>query len=126
MSRVLVVEDDELVRGVVVAQLPRAGHKIREVETAERALALLDDGARPDIAVLDVGLPSMSGLTLLGQIRSRVDDPKFPAVFLSGKIEPDDIAAGRELGCTYLTKPFVASALVSAIERSLREPADTW
>ena len=125
VSRVIVVEDNELVRDVVVAHLRRAGHRTREAGSAEDALRLVAGDAPPDIAVLDVGLPTMDGLTLLGALRRRLDDPAFPAVFLSAKVEQPDIDAGRRLGCVYLTKPFVGSALLSAIERSLPQP-DTW
>jgi CheY-like chemotaxis protein len=45
----------------------------------------------------------------------------LPAVFLSARVQPEDIERGRSLGATYLTKPFVASALLNAVERALAE-----
>lgn len=123
MARVLVVEDDEMVRGVVAAQLRRGGHRVLDTASAEQALAALDERAAPDVAVVDLGLPAMDGFEFVSALRERPQFGDLPVIFLSSRIEPEQIAEGRRLGDVYLTKPFVASALLSAIDRSLPEPA---
>lgn len=78
----------------------------------------------PDAAVLDLLMPEMSGLELLTAIRQ---DPAYlttPAIFLSGRVQLDDVTAGRAMGATYLTKPVILSALANAIEDAL-EPTAT-
>ena len=123
MARVLIVEDDEDVRGVVTARLKQAGHRVVSAATAAAALALVGERGAPEVAVLDVSLPDTSGLELLQRLRDQSGVSRLPAVFLSGRVEPADISAGRALSAQYLTKPFVASALLSAIERALATEA---
>ena len=64
-------------------------------------------------------MPVLNGLELLVALRECTDMPDLPAVFLSGRVEPEDVAAGRALGAVYLTKPYVANALNNAIEALL-------
>ena len=129
MAKVLVVEDDMDIRGLVENRLRRHGHRVVSVGSGEEALATIAERGVPDVAVLDVVMPGMSGLDLLRTLR---DDPGtcgLPAVFLSGRILESDIDAGRALGATYLTKPLVLSALVEAVAQATAGPvgADaTW
>lgn len=119
MTRVLLVEDDPDLRAMVEVRLRRLGHLVVSVGSALEALEVLTGRGVPDVLVLDVLMPGMSGLDLLVRLRQ---DPAFatlPAVFLSGRVLPEDIAAGRALGATYLTKPVVITALAAAIEQSL-------
>jgi DNA-binding response OmpR family regulator len=68
-------------------------------------------------------MPGLSGLELLVALRARTDLQRLPAIFLSARILPSDIAAGRALGASYLTKPFVAPALMAAVTAAL-EPEE--
>lgn len=129
MAKVLVVEDDPDIRGLVETRLRRQGHRVVSAASAEEALAVLAEKGAPEVVVLDVLLPGASGLDLLRSIRSDEATAHVPAVFLSGRIEEADIEAGRALGATYLTKPLVLSALVSAVDTAVaQEPAAaaTW
>lgn len=129
-TKVLVVDDDPGVRLLVVRRLKQAGYRVRDASDAGEALMWIVAHGAPDVVVLDVGMPEVDGFELLSRIRDQVDQPELPAVFLSGQVESEDITKGRSLGATYLTKPFVASALLSAIERLLaaRDTAfgDDW
>ena len=121
MARILVVDDDADIVRLVVRRLQNANHRVHGVQSAAEASALVAAKGTPDVVVLDVDMPEMDGLELLGQLREQSASPELPAIFLSGRMRPDDIAAGRELGATYLTKPFVANALIGAIDAILEE-----
>ncbi|HVE91984.1 MAG TPA: response regulator, partial [Actinomycetota bacterium] len=104
MAKVLVVDDDPDVLNLVTTQLRQAGHQVNGVGSPSEALDLIGSRGAPDVAVLDINMPEMNGLELLKAIRER-HEPNLPAVFLSAKVTPEDIAAGKAMGATYLTKP---------------------
>lgn len=120
MSKLLVVDDDPDILALVQLRLQRAGHKVVGAASGAEALAIVAERGAPDLAVLDVSMPGMSGLELLSTLREQ-QAKDLPAVFLSARVQPEDIERGRSLGATYLTKPFVASALLNAVERALVE-----
>ncbi len=103
---------------LVQSQLRRNGHQVIGASSAQEALDSAADKGAPEVVVLDVGLPDMDGLELLKTLRERLESPDLAGIFLTGHVEEEDVQAGRALGATYLTKPFVASALLAAIERS--------
>jgi CheY-like chemotaxis protein len=119
MARILVVDDDPDLRELVEFRLRKAGHEVLGAGSGESALAAVVTRGRPDLAVLDVAMPGMSGLELLTVLRRQTDLQELPAIFLSARILPSDIAAGRALGASYLTKPFVAPALMAAVATAL-------
>ncbi len=119
MAQILVVDDDLDLRGLLDVRLRKAGHQVLAAADGARALALVQEHGAPDLAVLDVMMPGMSGLELLVELRRRDGLERLPAIFLSARILPADIAAGRALGATYLTKPFVAPALIGAVSAAL-------
>jgi CheY-like chemotaxis protein len=121
MSRLLVVDDDPVVLNLVQIRLKTGGHRVISASDPDEALRVVEERGLPDVAVLDVSLPGMSGLELLAQLRERPGAEQLPAIFLSARVEPRDIDAGRALGAAYLTKPFVASALLAAVDRVLEE-----
>ncbi|HVF79056.1 MAG TPA: response regulator [Solirubrobacteraceae bacterium] len=125
MPNILVVDDDGDLRGLVDFRLRKAGHQVLVAVDGPSALALVEEHGAPALAILDVVMPGMSGLELLVELREREGLQNLPAIFLSARILPEDIARGRELGATYLTKPFVAPALMAAVAASLG-PADGW
>lgn len=127
MAKVLVVEDDADMRMLLEVRLRRSGHLVVSACSGEEALTVLAERGAPDIAVLDVKMPGMSGLELLRLLKATPAYASLPAVFLSGRVEPAEIAEGRALGATFLTKPIVVTALNSAIDRVLEPaPTGTW
>lgn len=125
MARILVVDDDPDLRELVEFRLRKTGHTVLSAPDGAGALAIVDERGAPDLAILDVMMPGMDGLELLVALRARDGLAALPAIFLSARILPADIQAGRALGATYLTKPFVAPALISAVTAALA-PADPW
>lgn len=117
MARVLVVDDDEDIRGLVSMRLKAAGHRVVAVGDGNKALALVEERGLPEVAVLDVSMPGMDGFQLLAALRE-LGGKDVRVVFLSARVQEHDVARGRDVGATYLTKPFIASALINAVERS--------
>jgi DNA-binding response OmpR family regulator len=117
-ARVLVVEDDTTVSEVISAYLERDSYDCRVVEdgtTAEQVWAQW----RPDLVVLDVMLPGLSGLEVLR--RRRLDGDETPVVMLSARGEEEDRVVGLEFGADdYLVKPFSPRELVLRINGLLR------
>jgi DNA-binding response OmpR family regulator len=117
MSRVLVVDDDRTVSDVVARYLIREGHQVEAV--ADGVVALERASARPpDLVVLDLMLPGMSGLEVCRRIR---DIAPIPVIMLTARGEEGDRVIGLELGADdYVTKPFSPRELVLRIAAVLR------
>ena len=126
MGRILVVDDDEDIRNLVQARLRAAGHLVVAARSGPEALGVVAEKGPPDVAVLDVSMPGMSGLDLLKELRRREGMADLPVIFLSAKVQDEDVEAGRSLGAVYLTKPFVATALLDAVEKALPESEGSW
>ena len=121
---VLVVEDESLVRGLVARLLSDSGYQVVEAEDAISGAELIGS-AKPDLVILDVGLPGMSGLELLEHIRRTGD---LPVIVLSGRGLEDDRVRGLQQGADdYVVKPFLHGELVARVDSVLRRSraADT-
>lgn len=119
MSRVLAVDDDPDILLLVQLRLRAAGYEVYAARDAADALAIVNALGMPHVAVLDVELPGRNGFELLRELHSRPGGWRLPAVFLTARVQPADLEIGRALGAIYLTKPFVAAALVTAVHRAL-------
>jgi CheY-like chemotaxis protein len=119
VARVLVVDDDPDLLTLVEMQLKHHGHDVAVAASGPDALDLVAQKGPPDVAVLDVAMPGMNGLDLLRELRSREGMEELPAIFLSARVGPEDIDAGVSLGAEYLTKPYVMSSLLSAIDGAI-------
>ena len=117
---ILVVEDDEAVRGVIAAVLADLGYPFIETAEAKTALAVIDSGRQIDLLVTDVGLPGMNGRQLAEIAMAR--KPGLKVLFVTGYAEQ---AAQRQGfltdGMQMITKPFVITELASRI-RSILVP----
>lgn len=119
MARLLVVEDDELLRDALAAQLASAQHEVFSAADAQQAVEGFDAG-RFEAVVLDLGLPGgMDGLQLLDWMRQRA--PALPVLILTARDGVDDRVMGLKRGADdYLTKPFEMSELLARIGSLLR------
>jgi len=120
VSTVLVVDDEPIVRDVVVRYLERDGHRTLEAATGDEARGLLER-EWPSLVVLDVMLPGVSGLELCRWIRSRSE---VPIVMLTALGDEADRIVGLELGADdYLTKPFSPRELAVRVRKLMRRTA---
>jgi DNA-binding response OmpR family regulator len=124
MPAVLVVDDEPIVREVVVRYLQRDGYRTLEAADGESARTLLER-ERLDLVVLDLMLPGMDGLALCRWLRARSD---VPVIMLTARGEEADRIVGLELGADdYVTKPFspreLAARVRTVLRRSAREPS---
>ena len=116
----MLVDDDPLVSGAIASFLRDDGHDVREVATGEDALADLD-AAAPDLVLLDVGLPGISGFETLRLLRLRSD---VPVVMLTAASEINERLEGFDLGADdYITKPVVLQELVRRVRAVLNRAA---
>src|SRR5579862_9809624 len=103
MATVLIVDDEPIVRDVVVRYLQRDGFDTLEAGDGDSARSIIQSGA-PDLVVLDVMLPGTDGLALCRWIRT---DSTLPVIMLTARGEAADRIVGLELGADdYVTKPF--------------------
>lgn len=123
MGRVLVVDDDPAMSALIEMHLQRGGHSVQVANSAMDAITVATGRDAPEVVVLDVAMPDMSGFELLIALRRVEGLAALPAVFLSARVTDPDLEAGRNLGATYLTKPFVASALLAVVDRLLEDAA---
>ncbi len=120
MKTVLVVDDEPIVRDVVVRYLQRDGFDTLEAADGESARRLIEEGS-PQLVVLDVMLPGTDGLALCRWIRSRGE---LPVIMLTARGEEADRIVGLELGADdYVTKPFSPRELAVRVRTVLRRTA---
>jgi DNA-binding response OmpR family regulator len=114
-GRVLVVDDEPTVRDVVARYLERDGYTVREVSDGSEVAAAVE-AFHPDLIVLDIMLPSRSGLDVLRDLGHRV-----PVILLTARTDEADRVLGLELGADdYVVKPFSPRELVARVRSVLR------
>jgi len=117
--RVLVVEDEPVLAGVVGNYLDRAGFDVRRCEDGGAAVELARQW-RPDVVVLDLGLPVLDGVEVCRQLRTFSD---CYVVMLTARSDEVDKLIGLSVGADdYVTKPFSARELVARVQAMLRRP----
>jgi two-component system KDP operon response regulator KdpE len=116
-QKVLVVDDEPPIRKLLRMGLATQGYEILEAPNARTALELLHE--KPDLVILDLGLPDMEGLDLLTSIRSRLDS--VPIVVLSSRGDEAGKVAALDRGADdYVTKPFGMDELLARMRAALR------
>ena len=119
-AHILLVDDDALLRRSLVLNLEEAGYRASASATAEEALALATRD-RPDLVLLDIGLPGMDGLDALRHFQMRLG---VPVIFLTARRRELDEILGLQLGADdYITKPFDKDVLLARIKTVLRRLA---
>ena len=119
-ARILVVEDDEHIRELVVLHLELEGHTTRAVADGSEALAIARADAF-DLLVLDLMLPGLDGMTLCRAVRRDSRNADTPILMLTARRDETDKVLGLDSGADdYLTKPFGVRELVARVRALLR------
>lgn len=124
LTKVLVVDDDAAVRGLVCARLVREGYAVLEAADGDTALAVAHE-KNPDLVITDIVMPGLGGREFVRRLRAR---SSVPVIFLTGRVEDVEKVVGLALGADdYVTKPFSPPELmarVGALLRRASRPAD--
>jgi DNA-binding response OmpR family regulator len=117
VTTVLIVDDEPIVREVVVGYLQREGYRTLEAADGDRARELVERES-PSLVVLDIMLPGIDGLELCRWIRGRSD---LPVILLTARGDETDRIVGLEIGADdYITKPFSPRELTARVRTVLR------
>ena len=116
MKRILVVEDEDVIRDFVVINLKRSGYDVTDVSNGEDALRVFDENdGNFDVALLDIMMPGIDGFTVCKEIRKRSNT--IGIIMLSAKTQEMDKVNGLMLGADdYVTRPFSPSELVARVD----------
>lgn len=119
-QRILVVEDEPDIAALLAYHLTREGYRVETAATGQEGIAAVHRET-PDLMVLDLMLPGVSGLDVLRSIRTEAATQDLPVLVLTARREADDRILGFQLGADdYLTKPFSPKELVLRVEAILR------
>jgi len=117
VKTILVVDDEPQIAGIVSDYLRLAGFDVIVAGDGVRALQAAR-GRRPDLVVLDLGLPGLDGLEVARSLRR---ESEVPIIMLTARVEEDDRLSGLEIGADdYVTKPFSPRELVARVRAVLR------
>lgn len=120
MQKIFVIEDDENIRELVKIALEGYGYQVSAYETAEEALACIEE-KKPDLAIFDLMLPGMDGLSAIKIVREQKDSKEMPIIVLTAKDKEYDKVVGLDGGADdYITKPFGILELAARIRSLLR------
>jgi DNA-binding response OmpR family regulator len=119
MVTVLLAEDDTDIRDLVTFKLRQAGYEVRAFEDGLSALASARDEV-PDLALLDITMPGMSGLDVCRELRDDPATADMPIILLTARAQESDIETGFSVGADdYVVKPFSPRELVSRVQAVL-------
>lgn len=118
---ILVVEDEDAIREMLVMVLEQASLSVIAVASAEQAQHSLADNIRPDLILLDWMLPGISGVELARRLKRDDLYKELPIILLTARGEEEDKVRGLEIGADdYMTKPFSPKELIARIKAVLR------
>jgi DNA-binding response OmpR family regulator len=116
-ARVLVVDDEPMVRDVLSRYLERSGFEVEVAPDGERALAAFE-ARRPDLVLLDLMLPRVDGFEVFRQIRAQAESP---VIMITARGQTTDRIVGLEIGADdYVSKPFSPAEVVARVRSVLR------
>lgn len=121
VKSILVIDDDDEVRSVVVTTLTQAGYSVREAIEGRAGIQMIL-AEKPDLIVCDVRMPSMDGLRTLSAIRKFPGTAAIPLILMSGSdsVDREGFRRGMASGADdFLLKPFTPSELIEAVESRL-------
>jgi class 3 adenylate cyclase len=119
-ARILIVDDSETNRDIIVTRLRAQGYETAEAEDGEQGLAAVK-ACTPDLILLDVTMPKLDGLEVCRRLKGDLSRPFTPIILLTARADTSDVVAGLDAGADeYLTKPVDHAALVARVRSVLR------
>ncbi|HFD31986.1 MAG TPA: response regulator [Gammaproteobacteria bacterium] len=117
MARILTVDDSKAMRDLMIHILGEAGHEVTTAEDGVQALAIARENTF-DLALIDVNMPNMNGLSLVSKLR-RLDDYQYiPLIMVTTETSDYRKNKAKTMGATgWLTKPFTAERLLGAVNK---------
>jgi two-component system sensor histidine kinase ChiS len=120
-AEILIIDDDPVNLKILQNQLSLNGYSIEQAGDGFQALKLLEDGYKPDLIVMDIMMPKMSGYELTGLIREQFTASEVPILLLTAKSQSEDVQTGFEMGANdYLIKPVNKGELQARIKVHLQ------
>ena len=116
---VLVADDDDDIRDLVAFRLDRAGYEVLRAGDGQQALDLAKEHI-PDLAVLDVMMPKLTGYDVTRELRADPETSRIPVILLTARVQEADVARGFEAGADdYVKKPFSPQELKARVQAVL-------
>lgn len=120
MANILVAEDERDIRELINFTLSFAGHTVTQAENGEQAVELAQE-IQPDLIMMDVRMPKMTGYEACRQMKQMDDIKDIPVVFLSAKGQDEEVQTGIDAGAiAYILKPFAPDELTQQITEILQ------
>jgi len=121
MSLILIVDDEQDLNSALEYNLQKDGHQTRSALTGQQALELAGKEPVPDLVLLDLMLPDMSGVEVCRQLRQSAATRRIPVLMLTARTEEIDRVVGFEVGADdYVVKPFSVRELMLRVKAILR------
>src|SRR3972149_10716327 len=122
-KRILVVDDEEVVRKVLRINLMKWGHEVKEAENGLQATEKLAEDYF-DLLICDIAMPNKDGWQVLKEVRSNPKTREMPVILLTGKNQDADMFKGYDLGANYyMTKPFTTAQLLYGLQLMFEDPS---
>ena len=123
MPKILIVDDDEIMRGILTKVLGQIGHEIIEAVDGDSCIELARK-TKPDLIILDMSMPTMTGFDTAPILRTHPATKKVPILALTADTSTESIEAAHEAGCNhYMAKPFQSDKLLRTVERLIEKKA---
>lgn len=121
-AKILVIEDELDIRDLISFQMKSEGHDVIAVESADKAISIIERGEKIDLFLIDWMLPgSLNGLDFAKKLKSHKDYKNIPIIMLTALTQPENIVAGLDAGADdYITKPFDLNVLQARVRVQLR------
>jgi two-component system phosphate regulon response regulator PhoB len=121
--RVLIVEDEAVILRLLEVNFRLAGFEVETAARGEEALAKAA-ASPPDVAILDIMLPGLSGIEVCQRLRAAPETAEVPIIMLSARTQDEERERSYALGVVaYVTKPFEPAELVEVVRRALGAPS---
>ena len=122
-AKVLIIEDEQDIRDLISFQLKAEGHSVIAVESADKAVSVIERGEKIDLFIVDWMLPgSMSGIEFTKKLRAQKAYTSSPVIMITAMTQAENIVAGLDAGADdYMTKPFDMNVLQARVRVQLRD-----